>query len=481
MSQSHLLSHLFKLYGHVHQQAQEKRLLRELIQDPCVLHHLKQLDSAIVQAYKKLGLPLQRTPNMLKRPPANAQKPRKPEPIRMRIANVMAGQLFQEEITLQDAVDGKIEITHVHPDESFEEATCQNDPLIISAKATQAGDYKIKVSCFQYLPNGEKRAMVGELKVTVIPDPKTLWKNLPSDDTARFHKPDADSQRLLNDKAILLGGSVRGRSHAHTGIHRDDDFSMEIANKIGEWNILCVADGAGSCPYSRRGSEIASRSTAETLKEALNGYLGEQLIVYYKALAAENNPENQQRLQQVYQQTMVKAVYTAALKIQEEVDKNPGDSFKDYSTTLLVAAHKPLEDGHIVFGFWVGDGGAVIYQENEQVTLFGKPDGGQFAGQTRFLDKKMFEDGSVYSRVFLTKVPAMTAIILATDGITDPWFDSERQMGEIEKWDALWQEVSPLLTEPDEQKAKGDLIEWLNFWSPGHHDDRSIAICSIKS
>lgn len=479
MADQRLLMHLLHHYNGEGRLALKKRLVNELERTPQFLYHLHQLDKCIKQAHQRLRLPLLRTSGMLKRPPTNSVS--KPKPIRMRIPNIMAGQVFSETISIHDAINGELHISHVHVDDSFEGCEFGNEPLTISGKASKAGDYNVSLSCFLYSSTGEQRPVIGLLKVTVIADPQSLWKNLPADETARFHKPDSNSLRLSNDSIQLLGASVRGRAHAHHGIHRDDDFTLLMADNADQWNVLCVADGAGSCQYSRRGAQIASHKASSVLRETLNSHYGEKLPVYYKALAQEDTPENQQRLQQVYQQTMVKAVYSAAMKIQEEVDQNPGDSFKDYSTTLLLVAHKPLADGHLVFGFWVGDGGAVIYQHNEQVILLGKPDGGQFAGQTRFLDKKMFEDGSVYNRVFLTKVSSMTALILATDGITDPWFDSERQMSEVEKWDTLWSSISPFIQEPDTDAACEGITEWLSFWSPGHHDDRSIAICSVNS
>lgn len=480
MTDSHLLKAIARHYCGNNLKHQ-RRLIRKLMDDPRFIHHLQSLNQQATQARQALMLPKLRTPEMLMRPPATQRKQPEPKPIAMRIANVMAGQPFSEVIAVQDVLDGVLSITHIHAGENFEACDCDENTLTISGTANQPGDYKLSLSCLLYLPSGERQALKGELKITVIPDPKTLWKNLPSDESARFHKPDFDSLRLTGYGVQLLGGSVRGRSHAHKGTHRDDDFTLLAANNADEWNVICVADGAGSCPYSRRGSQIASEQASQVLSAALNSQYGEKLPAYYKALAKENTADNQQRLQQVYQQTMVKAAHAAAMKIQEEVNQHPDDSFKDYSTTLLLAAHKPLADGHLVFAFWVGDGGAVIYRKNQEAILLGKPDGGQFAGQTRFLDKKIFEDGSVYSRIFLTKVPDLSALILATDGITDPWFDSEREMAEVEKWDSLWAEVAPFVETPNTEEACEGLVEWLNFWSPGHHDDRSIAICSVTS
>ncbi|HDX8837760.1 TPA: protein phosphatase 2C domain-containing protein, partial [Klebsiella oxytoca] len=43
-----------------------------------------------------------------------------------------------------------------------------------------------------------------------------------------------------------------------------------------------------------------------------------------------------------------------------------------------------------------------------------------------------------------------------------------------QKWDRLMAELSPLLTDPEHASAQ--LVEWLNYFSPGNHDDRTIIV-----
>jgi uncharacterized protein YdiU (UPF0061 family) len=38
------------------------------------------------------------------------------------------------------------------------------------------------------------------------------------------------------------------------------------------WHVICVADGAGSCQYSRKGSELAVLKSTETLRESLDSH-----------------------------------------------------------------------------------------------------------------------------------------------------------------------------------------------------------------
>ena len=64
-----------------------------------------------------------------------------------------------------------------------------------------------------------------------------------------------------------------------------------------------------------------------------------------------------------------------------------------------------------------------------------------------------------------------------TDGITDPKFETDANLLKVEKWNELWQDLSKEVDFSDNNKASADqLLGWLDFWSQGNHDDRTIAI-----
>jgi hypothetical protein len=46
--------------------------------------------------------------------------------------------------------------------------------------------------------------------------------------------------------------SKRGRSHAHEGKFREDDFA--VSELPADWNMISVSDGAGSAQLAREGS-----------------------------------------------------------------------------------------------------------------------------------------------------------------------------------------------------------------------------------
>ncbi|MDX8376575.1 MAG: PP2C family serine/threonine-protein phosphatase [Mariprofundales bacterium] len=394
------------------------------------------------------------------------------------IPNLTVGKPFEEKIITLDKLDGELKIYSTSADNELDGLSINHSTFMIAGTIKESGNCEIELLCQLLLPSGATQRVKGKLKISVIPDPRLLWKNLPSDNTARFHKPDIASDSAMTESVNLIAASVRGRSHAHKGTHRDDDIKI-YCSSTSDWNIICVADGAGSCKYSRRGSELAVLHSTDTLRETLNGYYGIELEKITQSLH-NNDEEIKSQLGEIYQHTIVKAVYNAALAIQEEVKNNKEASFKDFSTTLLLAAHKPIKDGHLILSFWIGDGGAVIYDKGNNVKLLGKPDSGEYAGQTQFLDNKLFDDGSIYSRIRIQKVDSMTALILATDGITDAKFETENKLSNLEAWDVLWDELQVIANNKDLKQAEKDLLEWMEFWSAGNHDDRSIAICYVK-
>ena len=76
-------------------------------------------------------------------------------------------------------------------------------------------------------------------------------------------------------------------------------------------------------------------------------------------------------------------------------------------------------------------------------------------------------------------------LLLMTDGVSDPMFETDVNLNSPAKWDELWDTLAkgfPSDNIPgvdlsdDNEAAKDQLLRWLDFWSPGNHDDRTIAI-----
>ncbi len=336
-----------------------------------------------------------------------------------------------------------------------------------------AGDYTLT---FIGKLNGMRCSLAAHL--AVIPDPRTMWKSLPSDQSAPYWKKDQAFGRTEAD-LLCVAASVRGRSHAREGGFRDDDFCLHADTQSG-WHIAAVADGAGSAKFSRRGSQIATQAVLEQLPGLLESKVTPGLEPLIEPLL-QGHPEAaaQVRSQLIYA-SLVTAAFNAVKAIEAEAVKR-GEPAAAYSTTLLIAAAKKIRDGlWFIASFAIGDGGIAVYDQGTgKVQVLSQADSGEFAGQTRFLHKSEFGSyEEIEPRMFFALVPDFTAIALMTDGITDPKFPTDAAFASPARWAEFWQEDLAKAVDLSRQNSqlKPQLLEWLEFWSPGNHDDRTISL-----
>ena len=192
----------------------------------------------------------------------------------------------------------------------------------------------------------------------------------------------------------------------------------------------------------------------------------------------DRSPENTRELNDSLYRLLVAAAYESCKDIHQEAEE-AGREAREYATTLMLCIAKQYEGSWFVGAFGVGDGAIGLYREDDDPTLFNTPDGGEFAGQTRFVTMKEIWKSSedLMSRIRFELTPKMTALIAMSDGVSDPKFQTDRNQEDPEYWHALWKELQQdAKLSKDNPNAAEDLLEWLNFWSRGNHDDRSIAV-----
>ncbi len=74
---------------------------------------------------------------------------------------------------------------------------------------------------------------------------------------------------------------------------------------------------------------------------------------------------------------------------------------------------------------------------------WGNPDSGEYAGQTRFLDQSIIADPSFSGRISVGKWNDVSHLILMTDGVSDPLFETDNGLRSDEKWTRLLDELIP--------------------------------------
>jgi hypothetical protein len=74
-------------------------------------------------------------------------------------------------------------------------------------------------------------------------------------------------------------------------------------------------------------------------------------------------------------------------------------------------------------------------------------------------------------------VDSFDAVILMTDGISDPKFETDNNLNSQAKWDELWEDlVKEVPFEKRDASVADALLKWMDFWSPGNHDDRTMIV-----
>ena len=321
-------------------------------------------------------------------------------------------------------------------------------------------------------------------------DPRKLWKNLPVDwgnmPEPKYRKEDTQCEYVKVEKSSdgvpqkdIVAASKRGRSHAQESKPRDDHFRVEYMPN--GWYIMAVADGAGSAKYSREGSHIACDTTVDHCKLSLiNSKPFETAIEAFHLHEEENNSEARKVVGDYIYQIVGTAAFKAhrAIVAEATIRNLP---VKQYATTLLLTICKHFSFGWFVASFWVGDGAICLYNRQAHTAkILGIPDEGEYAGQTRFLTmQEIFQDTKTfYQRLRFSIMDDFTALFLMSDGVSDPKFETDANLNNPDKWDALWDDLHDNGVEliDDNEEAKEQLLNWLDFWSAGNHDDRTIAI-----
>ncbi|MDE6755494.1 MAG: protein phosphatase 2C domain-containing protein [Muribaculaceae bacterium] len=352
------------------------------------------------------------------------------------------------------------------------------------------GDFNLTLS-FNTV-EGEPRS-VFSFPVAFNPDPRSIWKDMRSELNRKGIKPDWTTEYVKvpadengNPRKDIVAASIQGRSHAHEARGRDDHFAVEYCPD-SEWYILAVADGAGSASRSWRGSEIACNTVVEHCRELLSGNED-----FNKAIAAyhadkENIPLRNEVVRYVYD-IVLKGAHKAHKAIIQEAADTPDAKPRDYATTLMFVICRRFSFGWFIASFWVGDGAMAVYDENSgDIKLLGKPDEGEFSGQTRFLTMpEIFSDKDIVSkRMRMTIMPEFTSLFLMSDGVSDPMFETDRNLNDFTKWEEFnsllkngfpEDEIPGVDLSDDNEEAQDQLLNWLKFWSPGNHDDRTLVV-----
>lgn len=348
--------------------------------------------------------------------------------------------------------------------------TFNPETKVIEGTPMQKGDIALSFT-FNFELEGEGAAP-NQKKITIIinPDPKLLWQNIASDAHDVYAKADdVCESAALGNKTIIVA-SRRGRSHANRGGFRDDDYAFaELPNG---WFAVAVSDGAGSAQYSRKGSAIACAAVVESLQEGFTNTAIDEAIASDKETVLE---------------AAIPVLSAAAEKAYNDIEAfaaEAGAQVADFHATLSFVVFKQFPTGYAFLSFGVGDCPmALAAKDFSTVTLLNTIDSGDFGGGTRFITMpEVLKPEVAQSRFGFEFTTDFPYLVLMTDGIYDPKFEVEAKLASPVIWkdffDSLGGKNDEGVTVPFDgsEGAADKLLAWMDFWSPGNHDDRTLII-----
>ncbi len=363
---------------------------------------------------------------------------------------------------------------------------------------SKSGDVKFKLL---YKIKGEdETAPLNEKLISLVinPDPKSLWKLLPSNQQLLFSKPDdINVFDKIGEKNIVVS-SKRGRSHANVGTSRDDDFAFKYFEKT-QWSLVALSDGAGSAFLARVGSKIACGAVVEYFEQVADIEKMKEFEDKISEYSRNKTEEKLKEIQILSKQNLYKASVYVHNKLKEFADQcfltNP-ELFNDpkaknkidyLHSTLIFTLHKKYEFGYVIQSFGVGDCPiAVMNIDKTETTLLNWLDVGEHGGGTRFItqpDIFVSEERPVSTRYNLKVIEDFSYLFLMTDGIYDAKFVVEANLEKHEKWieflddlDGKNDENIKVEINKENSEIANQLSKWMEFWSAGNHDDRTLAI-----
>lgn len=390
-----------------------------------------------------------------------------PPKVTFSIPNGKIKEFYKEKITIKE----NIEIEICYESINFSE---NNLGLSVEDSFIVGVPQKTGSSVINFNYKHQDNIYKASANLVIVADPRDLWEvNEPAEDSLfpKEHEFYKTTKFNNNQSYKIIAASRRGRSHEHNGSFRDDHFEYKILEHDPSLVILSVADGAGSAKYSREGSRLAAEQSINFLSHklvAIQAFQDLEKYVFDEPHTAEINKSIVENWNTAAIQLFREATDHAMEKIRQKVE-NTQSSFRDFATTLQIVIVKHVQDKRFISSFWVGDGAVAVYNQ-EKIRLLGQTDGGDYVGQTVFLSPNL---EPFHQYVSITIASAQDWLFLMSDGISDPYFETDSELSSLDSWTQFYNEYKEVLNSDIDGS---DLNEKIHFFKKGHHDDRTLLV-----
>ncbi len=274
--------------------------------------------------------------------------------------------------------------------------------------------------------------------------PTALWQYHPVPPEAAMPDPHPEyASRLIPgaNGLRLVAARARGKKHKHEGTNCDDWFETAAC---GVWNLIAVADGAGSKRFSRIGAKTACEVAVTSLRTALGEVRLEPrrwtdtAAVFARDEQDEFVEADLRLVGTIVRQAVIKAFQAvqqaAAVRCGSEHHQHilggRDIEVNDLAATLLVVVQTVVEDEagqpyDLAMSVAIGDGAIGALSEDGRVHLMMEADHGQFSGETEFLSARAVEPARLNRRLRLFIGRPRRAFLVMTDGVADDYFPND--------------------------------------------------------
>jgi hypothetical protein len=276
----------------------------------------------------------------------------------------------------------------------------------------------------------------------------TRWRHLPSNQHDVYATPD---QFTASQPGVggykLCAASYRGKTHAHQGTYREDAVAILTTS---QWNIMAVADGAGTARLARVGSNMAVKHATDAMHDAM-----------------PPNPTTEDLGRAIW--AGLRAAHTAL----KNFAADNSIALSELHTTLQLLIHYPMDNGCYVGVAHVGDGIITAETTDGVYYLLTEPDTDPDEGnRTVFLTSGSLRQWMERARVYEFDKP-LDIVTLMTDGLSGD-LEPFAELLHTNLFEALRQRV---LCYPLRQREQA-LLAFISYDRRGSFDDRTIAVLS---
>ena len=273
----------------------------------------------------------------------------------------------------------------------------------------------------------------------------------------------------------VIGRSVRGASHARTGLPNQDAIGWIQIQDVGRRLIVAVSDGHGSPKYFRSdiGSRLAIKTALVLGQEFLDGQPDLKNLSTVKRTAEERLPQEMARRWAEAVKSHIEAnplsdeelgtlEKTDGLAAREAIAANP---VRAYGATIVVAI---VEESFILY-LQLGDGDILLVTDSGEVKRPLPGDERLFANETTSLgSQNSWPDFRFGFQTLVGDPPAL--ILLSTDGYANSFVNEEAFL-------KVGKDILEILSSEGVAAVDQNLEGWLTeASSAGSGDDTTLAI-----